>query len=193
MKKIGFLVLTGLILFFSLAFGQGSYKWVDEKGTVHFTDDLSLVPDKYRDQVSETKSQGKPIPHSSGEPTKSIGKEKEIPPPSESASEEKDVLGRGEGWWRATAEEWNKKLEAARKNYEKAYNEWKLKAQELESSKFKPDSLKRKLKAELNALEQKVRGCEHQVEEAKNMVENVLPEQARQYRANPDWLIIEKP
>ena len=24
------------------------YRWVDEKGTVHFTDDLSSIPEKYR-------------------------------------------------------------------------------------------------------------------------------------------------
>jgi hypothetical protein len=30
------------------------------------------------------------------------------------------------------------------------------------------------------------------MEEAKNMLENVLPKQARDYRANPDWLKIEK-
>jgi hypothetical protein len=193
MRKISLVIAAGALFFSVLALGQGVYKWVDEKGTAHFTDDLSLVPDKYRDQVSETKPQGERIPPQSKESPKSIRKEKEIQSPPESAPEEKDLLGRGEEWWRATAEEWNEKLDTARKNYEKAYNEWKLKEQELESSKFKPDSLKRKLKGEAKALEEKVRGCENQVEEAKNMVENVLPEQARQYRANPDWLNIEKP
>jgi len=28
--------------------------------------------------------------------------------------------------------------------------------------------------------------------EAKNMIENVLPNQARDYRANPEWLKIEE-
>jgi hypothetical protein len=27
------------------------YKWVDEKGTVHFTEDPSTVPEKYLDKV----------------------------------------------------------------------------------------------------------------------------------------------
>ncbi len=193
MKKISVVIAAGLLFFSVLALGQGIYRWVDEKGTSHFTDDPSLVPDKYRDQVTETKPQGKPVPHPSGKPTKSIGKAKEIPPPTEPASEEKDLLGRGEEWWRALAKEWNEKLETAQKNYEKVYNDWKLKEQELESSKFKPDSLKRKLKVESKALEEKARDCEKQVEEAKNMVENVLPKQAGEYRANPDWLIIEKP
>jgi DNA repair exonuclease SbcCD ATPase subunit len=193
MKKMGFVILIGLLLFYFLAFGQGVYKWVDEKGTAHFTDDLSLVPDKYRDQVSETKPQRERVPPPPVESPKSIGKEQETQPPSESASEEKDLLGRGEEWWRAAAKEWNQKLETAQNNYERTYNEWKSKEQELESSKFKPDSLKRKLKVEVKALEEKTRDYEKQVEEAKNMLENVLPQRAREYRANPDWLIIENP
>ncbi len=31
------------------------YKWVDEKGTVHFTDDLSAIPEKYREQAETRK------------------------------------------------------------------------------------------------------------------------------------------
>jgi clan AA aspartic protease (TIGR02281 family) len=31
------------------------YKWVDEKGTAHFTDDLSTIPEKYREDVESLK------------------------------------------------------------------------------------------------------------------------------------------
>jgi hypothetical protein len=34
----------------SLAFGD-MYKWVDEKGTVHFTDDYFKIPERYRTEV----------------------------------------------------------------------------------------------------------------------------------------------
>ena len=43
-------VSMALILTSLLALGQELYRWVDEKGTVHFTDDLGLVPEKYRGQ-----------------------------------------------------------------------------------------------------------------------------------------------
>jgi clan AA aspartic protease (TIGR02281 family) len=49
------LVLAILIGIFSVAFGQ-MYKWVDEKGTVHFTDDLSKIPEKYRTGVESRKT-----------------------------------------------------------------------------------------------------------------------------------------
>jgi len=193
MKKISLVIAAGLLFSSVLAFGQGVYKWVDDKGTAHFTDDLSLVPERYRDQALEAEPRREPGPLPSVEPPKRIGGENEIHPTPEPVSEEKDLLGRGEEWWRATAREWNEKLQTAQENYNKAYKEWKSKEQELEASNFKPDSLKRKLKAEAKSLEGKARDWEKQVGEARNMLENVLPNQAREYRANPDWLIIEKP
>ena len=193
MKRRGLIIIVGLLLSSILAFGQGVYKWVDEKGTTHFTDDLSLVPERYRDRVIKATPPKEPAPPPSLESPKSMGGGKETESASESASEQKDILGRGEEWWRAMASEWNEKLNAARRNYENAYSEWKSKEQELETSQFKPDSVKRKLKAETKILEEKVKDWEKQMEEAKNMLENVLPKQARDYRANPEWLIIEKP
>jgi predicted nucleic acid-binding Zn-ribbon protein len=105
---------------------------------------------------------------------------------------QKDILGRGEEWWRAKTIEWNEKYKTAQRNYEMAYSEWKSKENELEASKFKPDSLKRKLKAEIKVLEEKAKDWEKQMEEAKNMLENVLPKQARDYQADPEWLKIEE-
>ena len=185
----------GLLILATLAFGQEVYKWVDEKGTAHFTDDLGLVPEKYRDQILTEKRPKEPAPS----PSPSLSPPPFEPPKSTEAGREagptpvqKDILGRGEEWWRAKAIEWNEKFKAARRNYEMAYSEWKSKEHELEASKFKPDSLKRKLKAEIKVLEEKTKDWEKQMEEAKNMLENVLPKQARDYQADPEWLKIEK-
>ena len=194
MKKISLIIAVGMLFFSVLAFGKEVYKWVDEKGTAHFTDDLGQVPEKYRPQIQKEKPLKElppvpPISPSSMEPPKPMEPGKEIgvlPGPGQ-----KDALGRGEEWWRAKADEWNEKLKTSRRNYEITYNERKAKEQELETSISKPDSFKRKLKAEIKALEEKVKDWEKQIEEAKNMIENVLPKQARDYRANPDWLKIE--
>ena len=84
--------------------------------------------------------------------------------------------------------EWEDKLKNARTNYEKAHQAWKAKEKELEDSKFKPDSLKRKLKAEIKELEEKTKAHEIEVKEATNMVQKVLPSQAEEDRADPNWL-----
>jgi hypothetical protein len=193
MKKTILLSAMGLLILTTLAFSQEVYRWVDEKGTIHLTDDLGQVPEKYRGRIQRELPPGEPPPAQPASPP-SIGTPKgtprarEIKPTPESATGEKDILGRGEEWWRAKAREWNEKLIAAQKRYESAYNEWKAKEQEIETSKFKPDSLKRKLKAESKSLEEKAKDLEKQVEEAKNMIEKVLPKQAQEDGANPEWL-----
>jgi len=43
-----------LAVFAPSSYGE-MYKWVDEKGTVHFTDDLSSIPEKYREGAETRK------------------------------------------------------------------------------------------------------------------------------------------
>ena len=195
MKRTCLIIIAGLLFSSVLAFGQEAYKWVDEKGTVHFTDDLGQVPEKYREQIQKKVPPKEPTPSQPTSPL-SIESPKSMEPEKETESApgsvQKDILGRGEEWWRAKVNEWNEKLKTSQRNYENAYSEWKSKENELETSKFKPDSVKRKLKAEIKTLEEKTRDCEKQMEEAKNILENVLPKQAQDYRANPEWLKIEE-
>jgi hypothetical protein len=50
-----FAVIAALILIFvdCSSHAKDVYKWIDEKGTVHFSEDESSVPEKYRDQVEK--------------------------------------------------------------------------------------------------------------------------------------------
>jgi hypothetical protein len=187
MKRIALLILIGLMLYYAVSWGQEIYQWKDEKGNLHFTDDISQVPERYRDQVQKKKVPEEPSPL----PRPPINtKDKDGIPAS--VPERKDTIGRGEEWWRSQAKEWNEKLLNANENYEIAYAEWKAKEKELEESKFKPKSLQRRLMAEMKLLEDRVKEWERQREEARNMLENVLPKEAEDYHANPKWLEIEK-
>ena len=204
MKRTIFLVAIGIMISSLLAFGQQVYRWTDEKGTIHLTDDPTLVPEKFRDQIKEKELPKEPAPPAVPKPSKEVPTKgapskggpsrdappKEIPPKQEPkpAPEQKDLLGRGEDWWRARVREWNEKLLTAQKNYESANADWKGREKELEQSKFKPESLKRKLRAEVQTLEGKAKDLERQIAEAKNMLEKVLPKEAEQYRADPNWL-----
>ena len=56
------LLLLTVILGVWVASSYGEmYKWVDEKGTVHFTDDLSTIPEKYHEEA-ETRKPSKETP-----------------------------------------------------------------------------------------------------------------------------------
>jgi hypothetical protein len=188
MKRTGLLILIGLIFYCAVSWGQEIYQWVDGKGTLHFTDDLSLVPERYRNQVQKKKSPKEPSPPLSPQVDQSDETERKFEPPPE----QKDLMGRGEEWWRTKAEEWSEKLLNANKNYDTAYTAWKTKEKELEQSKLKPKSFQRKLKTEIKVLEGKAKEWEKQREEAKNMLEKVLPKEAEESKADPDWIKIEK-
>jgi hypothetical protein len=186
MKRIELIILVGLICYSGISLGQEVYRWVDEKGTVHFVDDFTLVPEKYRDQIQKSKPSEKPSPSPS--PARPPTGQEATEPTAESTPQKKDLLGRGEEWWRARVKEWNDKLQNAQKNYDLVYHDWRQKEKELADAKFKPDSLKRKLKAEIKELEGKLKERERERDEAKNMVEKVLPKQALDDGADPAWL-----
>lgn len=184
MKRIKLMILVGLICYSGISLGQEIYRWVDEKGTVHFADDFTLVPEKYRDQMQTRKPLEQPSPSPARPPSRPVATE----PTAESTPQKKDLLGRGEDWWRAKMKEWNDKLQNAQKHYDLTYANVREKEKELADAKFKPETVKRKLKAELKDLEGKLKEREKDRDEAKNMVEKVLPKQAADDRADPAWL-----
>ena len=53
--KMTILFFFIVIVLVSPSYGE-MYKWVDEKGTVHFTDDVSTIPEKYHQDVEERKA-----------------------------------------------------------------------------------------------------------------------------------------
>jgi len=71
-----------IVLFWQPAFALAGeiYRWTDEKGTTHFTDDLSKVPKPYLDQVEK---KGAPEESSEKKVPEDASKREELPPPSE--------------------------------------------------------------------------------------------------------------
>lgn len=180
MKRAMLILSLTLTLSPVMGFAQEIYRWVDEKGTIHFVDDFTLVPEKHRDQIEKKTLSEKPSPALITPPRQ--------PEPAESFSGQKDMLGRGEEWWRAKMKEWNDKLQEAQRHYDLIYSNLKQKEKELTDALFKPDSLKRKLRSELKGLEEKLKAWETERNEARRMLEQVLPKEAEDYRADPAWL-----
>jgi hypothetical protein len=188
MKRASLAFWVGFMLVSSLVSAQEIYRWVDEKGVAHFTDDASVIPEKYRDQTKTEK-----IPTESSPPASQAQPQVgPTGPPSGKAaapsSERKDVLGRGEDWWKAQAKMWKEKLQNAQKNYETANAAVQAKQKEIEDAKFKPNSYIRKLEAEKKVLQDKADESAKQVDEAKNMLETGLVRQAEEYLADPGWV-----
>jgi hypothetical protein len=187
MMKMGLLILIVLVSSPWIAMGQEIYRWVDEKGTVHFADDITLVPEKYRDRIQQRKLSETPSPP----PATPFTGPEAAGSAAEPAAEKKDILGRDENWWRAKVKEWEDKLQNAQKNYDLVHHDLRQKEKELAEAKLKPDKFKRKSKkieTEIKTLDLNLKEWEKQIEEAKHMLQKVLPKQAIDYRADPAWL-----
>jgi len=90
MKQVALFILI-LIILPSTSYGE-MYKWVDEKGSVHFTDDLSNIPEKYREDA-ETR---KPPEETSMPQPQEIPKSSQSPKVSEPEGIIVDLVQRGE-------------------------------------------------------------------------------------------------
>ncbi len=96
MRVIFPLIIIILVFLVPSSYGE-MYKWVDEKGTVHFTDDLSNIPEKYREDA-ETRKPSKEIRPPEMEDKSLSSPPSEAPKPSVSEGAEVDLLRRGEIW-----------------------------------------------------------------------------------------------
>jgi clan AA aspartic protease (TIGR02281 family) len=89
-----------LILFVTPCYGE-MYKWVDEKGTLHFADDLSKVPEKYRSDAEMRKApkemQEVSVPEAQGKPKTAPGITSP-PTPIETQGYEVNLFRRHELW-----------------------------------------------------------------------------------------------
>jgi len=50
---LGYLIFVSLFLNPLCSYSEAVYRWTDEKGTVHFTDDPSKIPEKFSEQAEK--------------------------------------------------------------------------------------------------------------------------------------------
>ena len=152
------------------------YKWVDEKGVVHFTDDIIQIPEKYRPQIERRGTLGD-----------SIGTKIEsesLPKKKEETYQDRNM--RGEEYWKGRVQEWKKKLNDAQEganNLTVKYNELTEKFNESKNS-VERTSLRR----EREQIKSEIEKYKTQIEEAKYMLEKTIPEEAEIFKAKPEWI-----
>ena len=178
-KKIVKRILVAILSIFfisQLSFAE-IYKWVDQKGEVHFTDDMTQVPEKYRPGAEEVGSTG-----ADREETKREG---EVTSKGKEETRQ-DQLGRGEEYWKGRVEEWRTKLVEQQNRFETLrtkYNELTEKVNDSKSSVERAN-----LRKERDQVKKEMDQCRTQIEEAKEMVEKKIPEEGELYKAKPEWL-----
>lgn len=174
MKKI--LIAILFVLFISEISSGEVYKWVDERGVIHFTDDVFQIPEKYRPKAEKIgESEGRSEIKGEAE---SLSKRKEEP--------YKDRLGRGEDYWKGKIEEWKKKLRDSQERVESLrvkYNELTERFNDSKSTAERGSLLR-----ERDQIKNEMDQYKIQIEEAKNMLDRKIPEEAELYKAKPEWL-----
>jgi hypothetical protein len=174
MKRI--LLIIFFVLFITQISSAEVYKWVDENGVVYFTDDITLVPEKYRPKAEIIGLPDKK------EETK--GEKESTPKRKEEAY--RDRLGRGEEYWKGRVEEWRKKLRELQDRSEilrVKYNELTERFNDSKSSAERGS-----LRKERDQIKNEMDQCKIQIEEAKNMLGKKIPEEAELYKAKAEWL-----
>jgi hypothetical protein len=151
------------------------YKWVDEKGISHFTDDITAVP---RDQRYDTDRIG-------------VSEEKGAPPgPPEAVSRpespHKDRLGRGEEYWRAAVEEWRKKLTFHQEKTEVLRIKYNDLTEKFNDSRSTAE--RGALRRDRDEIKRQMDEHKIKIEEAKEMLEKKIPDEAHFYGAKPEWI-----
>ncbi len=172
MKKTLLFIL--ILLASDVSFAE-VFKWVDEKGGVHFTDDVTQIPAKYRPKTEkmemdeaaiDRQKEGEPVPKVKGD---SSG----------------DRLGKGEEYWRGRVEEWRKKLSALQERVETLRIRYNDLTERMNDSKSSAE--RGTLRKERNLIRNELEQGKAQIEEAKNMIEKKIPEEAELYKAKPEW------
>jgi len=172
-KGIFFLLFFLILSEFSFA---EVYKWVDDKGVVHFTDDIIQIPEKYRPQIERLEpSEGRVGTKIEGDSS-----------PAKKGETNQDRTVTGEEYWKGRVEEWKKKLNDAQEranNFTIKYNELTERFNESKSSAERSN-----LRKERDEIKTEIEKCKTQIEEAKYMLEKRIPEEAEAFKAKPEWI-----
>jgi hypothetical protein len=191
--KVPGLALVFMLVLPSAALAGAVYQWTDADGGIHFTDDPSKIPSKFRNTVEQLSPPDEPK-----EPKDSPGREPESespadpdpapvskrPPaselePSQLPSEPVDARGHNEEWWRQQVGEWEKKKADAEARLADAQ-------ERLGRERFlNPTTGNMKRIQDISA---EVAMYEEQIREAEHMLTEGLADEARRAQAPPGWL-----
>lgn len=155
---------------------QYLYEWTDSKGGVHITDDLGEIPERYRSKSRKIK-----IPK--GE---EVGPEQQVQgatgSPSGVATDEQEAASKAA--WQQRVRDWKERLADAQKRY-----------QALEQKRSEgwarwggPASGHLEERVEAERIAKEMEEVQRDIDEAKDMIENVIPEEARKAGIPPGWL-----
>jgi uncharacterized protein YukE len=154
------------------------YKWTDDKGIAHITDGLGKVPKKYRDRAVQLESQS----------TDETTGEQQLQKGAAAPSTYTDQTGIDED----RKAEWQERMKDARKRQadaEQRYRELDQKRTEA-LGKWGGSAASGHLEGQEEAarIDQEMKQVQQEIDDAKNQIKNVIPDEARKAGVPPGWL-----
>ncbi len=153
------------------------YQWTDSKGVLHITDGLGKIPERYRDRARKMESVKGPEPEE-GRPA--------IDHTADDEARQADAQAEAEAKaeWRYRMQEWKQKLANAEKEQRALQQERDSIALTWGAVEKAPDG------ARLRAAEidRQLKAVQDEIDTARNMLNSVLPDEARKAGVPPGWL-----
>jgi phage-related minor tail protein len=151
------------------------YEWMDGNGTVHISDDLGDVPEQYRRQVRKRLDQ----------PAKEeTGRQEQVAPQPEQQSEEETDQEAGKEEWQQRIRDWKGRLAGAEKRYQALEEErGRIILRSGVPAAALPGDPTRVIE-----IEGEIKKTQKEIDDARNMINVVIPEEARKAGIPPGWL-----
>lgn len=151
------------------------YEWKDATGTVHITDNLGDVPEQYRRQVRKRVEQ----------PAKEeAGRQEQVTPQFEPQPEEESDQEAKKAEWQQRLLDWKERLANAEKRYKALEEERSTIIMTGGVMTYAPPAYR----VRAAELEEEMSQAQKDIEEARNMINVVIPDEARKAGIPPGWL-----
>ena len=202
--RLALLFLPPLLFSVAPTLAQDSFRWVDEQGVFHFTDDPYRIPVQFR-AASLREAGGdvrspvdEPQDTSAGleegkypgmiAPRKQMVEGDDDAPPEKGGSPYEEVQptttdqfdnqGNDKSFWQSQRQYWENRLKMSRQRYAEARRKFNLTNQRFDKKQYK----------ELKTLRALMRQLEIDIAQAEAMLENGLAREARKAGAPPGWV-----
>jgi hypothetical protein len=169
------LVIIAVLVFASAGTAAEYFKWIDERGVVHFTDTEARVPEERKDDVER-----RVMPEGRGAAPEGTQSSKGV------TEEPRGRYGRGQEFWVNRTTEAKQRQYRAQRKYERLRMEYKKAADgwNTTTSLSKRDEYGKKM----DSLEDELRRQREDINRARQMLEITLPEEAARAGVPAEWV-----
>jgi hypothetical protein len=175
----GVLVIIAVLVFASTGMAGEYFKWVDERGVVHFTNVPSSVPEEYKGEAERRVMPAEKEAPSEGT-RESAGKAEE---PTEAR---KDRFGRGRDFWVNWTNEARNRLVRAENDYNRLMAEYKQSREDLD--KAGSTAQRDRLRNKSDSLRVQMERQREEIRKAREELEIKIPQAASMAGAPAEWV-----